>query len=128
MALQITRHDVEALRRRAQSAITQARKVAETSEQAIGAMIRSFEIGTTAFGFGVAKGFWGGVEVLGIPADLLAGGALHLVGFFAGEYGVHLHSFGDGAMAAYLHTLGAGIGRKLKDQQLAAGGAARQAA
>lgn len=84
----------------------------ERSQEAIGQVVQTLEVGIVSFGFGFARGRWGGVDVVGVPADLGAGILAHLGGYmgFGGKNAEHLHNLGDGALASYLNTLGAGIG------------------
>jgi len=87
-------------------------KAAETMGIALGAM----EVSGTAFGFGYARGRFadeqGAFEIMGIPPDLLAGVALHGLGFLGGfgRYSEHAHHMANGALASYLTTQGVKFG------------------
>ena len=89
-------------------------------------LVRTAEIGGTAFLVGLTQGRTDGIEVLGAPVELVAGGALTLIALVeSGEdYASHLGAVGDGAIAAYLTTLGRGVGVTMRQKALAAGAAA----
>jgi hypothetical protein len=57
-----------------------------------------------------------------VPADLLAGVALHALGFagIAGKYDDDLHNFGDGVLSGYFVQLGAGFGAQWAEKSGAA--------
>lgn len=127
--LQITRADAEKLLKRAQGAGQAIKRARERADEVVGTVVQTTEIGTAAFGFGLVNGRWGGVEVLGVPLDLLAAGGLHVLGF-VGVASDHLHNFGDGALASFATTLGRGVGIEMAQKaaqqpnQLPAGAAA----
>jgi hypothetical protein len=86
----------------------------EEARDTVMAVVRSVEVGGTAFSFGIINGRWGRPELLGIPVDLGGSLALHGLGFIMDkEIAGHLHNLGDGAMASYLTSLGTGIGAKM---------------
>lgn len=106
---------------RAERMIARAKTITEKSEETVGQVIRTMEIGGAAFGAGLLKGRYGTVEVAGVPADLGAAAALHGLGFLGGgRYKEHLHAFGDGVLASYLTTVGAGIGDRMARESAAA--------
>ena len=109
---QITKAQIEALRRRATAALSKAKNAKKDVEEATERVVQSMEVGASAFGFGLVGGRYGGFEILGLPGDLAAAIGLHATAVMVDEGAEHLHNFGDGALAAYLHTLGLGIGRK----------------
>lgn len=90
------------------------RKTAEATTEKI---VRTAEVGGTAFLAGVLQGR-GGVEVLGVPLELGAGVGLNLLGYFnaAGKMSDHLNNVGDGALAAYFVTLGRGVGEEMEEK------------
>ena len=101
--------------------MNRARGIAEKADEAVGTVVQTAEVGLTAFGFGWAKGRYGSVELMGVPADLLGGLVLHGLGFVSGgRYHEHLHNLGDGAIASYATTLGFGIGDRMKQESEAA--------
>jgi hypothetical protein len=87
-------------------------------------LVRTAEVGGTAFAIGLVQGRTDGVEVLGVPVELLVGGGFTLFSLFngAGEYSDHLAAVGDGALAAYATTLGRGVGVTMRQKALGAGG------
>ncbi len=114
---------------RAERMIARAKSITEKSEETVGQVIRTMEVGGAAFTAGVLKGRYGTVEVAGVPADLGAAAVLHGVGFLGGgRYKEHLHSFGDGVLASYLTTVGAGIGDRMAREAAAAAPATTPAA
>lgn len=133
MAINVGRKEVENLRKRAEGAMARLRGVREKAEQAAGTVIQSATIGGTAFLLGVVNGrFYDaatqkrGIEVLGVPLEIISTVGFHVLGFMSSEkYGEHLHNFGDGALAAYTNVLGMGVGEKMR--QNAANNAAAQA-
>lgn len=110
--LAISRSDAERLLKTAQNARASIKRARERADEAIGRIVQTTEIGSAAFVMGVVNGRWSGVEVLGVPLDLLAGGGLHVLGFM-GIAPDHLHNFADGSLASYTATIGAGIGREM---------------
>jgi len=117
MAMQITKGAIDKYREMAERAMNRARGIAEKADEAVGTVVQTAEVGLTAFGFGWAKGRYGSVELMGVPADLLGGLVLHGLGFVSGgRYHEHLHNLGDGAIASYATTLGFGIGDKMKQE------------
>lgn len=102
---------IHELREKAMRAISRARTVVEKSEGVVAHAVQTVEVGGTAFGFGVAKGRFGSIEVLGMPVDMLSGVGTHLLAFLGGgKYAEHLHNMADGALASYLTDLGKGVG------------------
>jgi len=125
MPLKVSKEGINKLRHRVESLANRAKGMRDKSEAMTGRVVQTAEVGLAAFGFGMVNGRWGGVEVLGVPADLGAGIALHLAGFagLGGKNAMHLHNFADGALSAYLTTLGAGMGRKMAREAIAGGAA-----
>jgi hypothetical protein len=86
------------------------------ADKAVATVITTSEVSAASFLFGLAQGKFGGVAVVGVPADLLAGLGLHVLGF-AGIGGVnanHLHAFADGALASFFNKLGRDVGYTLQ--------------
>lgn len=129
MPIQITRAKADDLLQRLERMRASAKGMRERADQAVNQVVQTMEVGGTAFGIGLVNGRWGGVEVLGMPLELLGAGLLHAGALAVPRVtGDHLHNMADGALAAYLTTLGAGIGREMLAQapagSLPAGGAA----
>jgi hypothetical protein len=120
MPLSITKEQIHQLQRRAESAIARAKSMREEAQYAVETAVQSVEVSASAFAFGLANGRWSGAEVIGLPADLAAGMAMHAFAFMLdGESAEHLHNFGDGALASYAATVGAGVGKKWRDDSSA---------
>lgn len=114
MAFSLSKQQIHSLKERAESMIKRAKSITEKSEEAIGQVVQSVEINGAAFGAGLVKGRFGTIEVLGVPADLGAFAAGHLLGFFGGgKYKEHIHNLSDGVGASYFTSLGAGIGARM---------------
>jgi hypothetical protein len=68
---------------------------------------------SVGFSLGLLQGKTGGIEVMGLPADLLIGVGAHAAAFagLGGKSGSkRLHDVGDAAMVVYGATVGRGIG------------------
>lgn len=133
-SFQISKQQAADWKQRAERLMARARTITEKSEETVGQVIRTMEVGGSAFTAGVLKGRYGTVEIAGVPADLGAAVVLHGIGFLGGgKYKEHLHAFGDGVLASYLTAVGAGIGDRMARESAAAaarpaGGAAPAAA
>lgn len=121
----LTKSQIEQLKQRAEAMTSRARNALQRAQKEKAAaaaqietitntVVQSFEVGGTAFGWGLIGGRYGGTEVLGLPGDLAASIALHASAFIVEDDNAaeHLHNFGDGSLAAYGHTMGLGIGRR----------------
>jgi heme/copper-type cytochrome/quinol oxidase subunit 3 len=80
-------------------------------------IVRTGEIVLSSFAFGVIQGKHkdkGGAVVMGLPVDLLAGAAFHVLGLlpFARHYSHHLAALGDGALASFFTTTGYRVGER----------------
>jgi hypothetical protein len=83
-------------------------------------VVQTAEVQAASFGMGLVNGRYTeqtpqgpkAPEVLGIPAELLAGIGLHVAAYakVAGGASKHLHNLGDGSLAFYFGQLGRGIG------------------
>lgn len=92
------------------------KQVREKGEKVVETVTRTTIVAGTAGALGVIQGKTGGVEILGMPLDLLVGAGAHVAGFMhlAGKQSAHLHNVGDGAMALYAGTMGRAIGANWK--------------
>jgi len=80
--------------------------------------VRTADVSLSSFAFGVVQGRFkaqGGLTLLGLPVDLLAGATFHVMGLFdfARPYAHHLHAFGDGALASFFTTTGYRVGERV---------------
>lgn len=98
----------------AQSLVRSLSQQSRTSD-AVGAQVA--EVCAAAFASGFARGRWGKLEVGGVPIDLGAGVALHLLAWsgVAGERRQELHNLAEGALATYFATWGATTGKRVRD-------------
>lgn len=112
MALQLTKHDIINLREKAERMQNYAKRTLERSKQVVTRVVTTIEVSAAAFGWGIAKGRWGEVELFGAPLSLVAGLGLHILGFFgvAGNMSGHLHAFADGSLASWATTTGVQAG------------------
>lgn len=90
---------------------------ADTALRSENKIVRTSEIVLGSFAFGTLQGRWkdkGGLTLLGLPVDLLAGSALHIIGLFpfARGYAHHLAAFGDSALASFFTTTGYRVGER----------------
>lgn len=93
-------------------------RIKDKAEEQMGVAMQTMTVGVASFGAGFVRGRFGEIAPAGVPVDLGAGLALHLVGYtMAGKYKESAHNLGDGLLAAYLTTLGAGIGTKMRAQK-----------
>jgi len=80
-------------------------------------VVRTSEVALSSFTFGLIQGRFkdkGGAVLLGLPVDLLAGAAFHIIGIlpWVRGYAHHLHSLGDGALASFFTTTGYRVGER----------------
>jgi len=116
-----TKEDVVSALKRAQGALAKAR---ERTEEAVGTVVQTMEVGSTAFALGFVNGRYGGIELMGVPLELVVAGGAHALGFLGVPQAEDLHNMGDGALAAFAATLGAGIGTDVAARTPAAPAAA----
>lgn len=141
--MKITKAQVDAMEDRMQSlgaALVRARSALADKKQELQAahaqavegtrsvlmkVVRSGEVVGVAGMFGLVNGRTGGLELLGVPVDLLSGAALHGAGVagLAGDQSDHLHAMGDGALASFSVTLGTSVGARMRREALAAAAA-----
>jgi hypothetical protein len=79
------------------------------------ASVRSSEIALSSFTFGLLQGKFkdrGGLTLLALPVDLLAGATFHIFAMFSRDFSHHLHAFGDGAFASFFTTTGYRVGER----------------
>ena len=123
--LQLTRSGIESRLGRigmgARSLLSGADRVLRTELK----IVRTSEIALSSFTFGVLQGRFkarGGLTLMGLPVDLLAGATFHILGLFpfTRSYSHHLHAFADGALASFFTTTGYRVG-----ERWAAGGTLR---
>lgn len=122
-AITVSRAEANRMATRVTSLQKRIGKFKEHAEEMTEKFVRSIEVGGMALATGVMQGKTGGVEIMGVPAELGAGLALNLLGYFnaAGKHSGHLNNLGDGALAGYLATVGRGIGVAWKNKQLGTG-------
>lgn len=118
MALKIGANQLARIRNAMSKAQGRTAAIAKKGESTVNTIVRTAEVSGAAFALGLAQGKYGVIEVMGVPADLGAGAALHLAAFFgiAGKSSKHLHALADGAMASYFVNLGKGTGLAWKDK------------
>lgn len=116
MSTKITRSSIKGYRERFAALAKRSAGLQKKGEETIGHLVTAAETSAAAFGFGMLQGRQGPVEIVGVPADLAAGTALHIAGFLGlgGKASGHLHAFADGALASYFFTLGRGVGINMK--------------
>lgn len=135
--LRITEGQLGMIKSKMESLQNRIAKAKDKANEVVGVLVRTAEIGVTAFGLSVMNAKFGkpgegAVVVVGVPLSLGIGVALHIAGFMGlgGARGEsHLHNFGDGALAEYLadtgRTIGLGWKQKAAQAQLPGGSATR---
>lgn len=127
MTFAISKAKAESMVERANRAIAYAKNIREQSKEQVAQVVTSAEIQGAAFLMGLVDGRWQNPKILGIPAALIVGLALHTAGFagFGGSRDADLHALGDGALAAYSVGLGNEVGTRMRTRTTTpAGGAA----
>jgi hypothetical protein len=104
--------ELKTLPGRLQSMKNRVEKIKAHTEKVTEKIIRTAEVGGTAFAVGVLNGKTGGVEVMGVPLELGAGIALNVLSYMgaAGKMSDHLGNVGDGALSAFATMEGVKIG------------------
>jgi len=130
MAIRVGKNEVERLKKRAEGFSARLRSVKEKAEESAGHLVQTVTITATSFAFGLANGRFvdaqgrRGVELFGVPLELLSGIGIHLLGFMgSSKYSEHLHNIGDGAVAAYTTILGVSVGDRMRQNQASPNGA-----
>jgi hypothetical protein len=102
---------IHSLKKRIEGIKSHAEKVTEK-------IIRTAEVGGTAFAIGVLNGKTGGVEIMGVPLELGAGVALNVLSYMgaAGKMSDHLGNVGDGALSSFATMEGVKIGLQWKQK------------
>lgn len=120
----ITKKQLSQAHDRLQGMRNRIARVKAEAEATTEKVIRTAEVGGTAFAFGVLQGRTRGVEIMGVPVELIAGIGLNLGGYFgvAGKMSDHLNNVGDGALAAYLVLMGQGVGAEWHEKDVSKGG------
>ncbi len=113
MALAVSQRDIISFKQRVDRMTAKAKGVIEKSKETMATVVTTSEVGAAAFLFGLAQGKFGGIQIVGVPLDLLAGIGLHIAAF-SGVGGKgndkHLHAFADGALASFFNHLGRDVG------------------
>lgn len=126
MALQ--KSDLRNIQSRYQAAAKSLAKYKHSAETAARTVIHGMEATGTAFGLGIANGYYDGVELVGVPVDLVvAGGATLGALTLSEDLTPHLQAVAIGASCSYAGTLGMSVGQKLREKAArakAGGGAA----
>ena len=105
-------HRYEGLKRRVAGMRQEAERITRQ-------VVRTAEVGGTAFAVGLMQGRTDGIEIVGVPLELAVGGAATVVSLVGrGDYTEHLAAVGDGALAAYATTLGRGVGVTMRQKAL----------
>ena len=119
MALKVSRRDMGSWKEKALRARKRLQAASKKADRVVETMVHTAEVGAAAFVAGVVQGRTGGVEVLGVPADLGAAALLHVLAFagVGGKMADHLHGFGDGFLAAFLATTGRGVGQTMAEKE-----------
>jgi hypothetical protein len=117
---------VEALRNRLSSAMTATKNVMSSAGERLtrpgnGAhAVRSLEVFGASFVGGLVQGKAGpdGAHLLGVPAEVIAGGVLEALAYFnvGGEQlAEHAFNFGDGLLSSYTSSLGFQLGSRWRE-------------
>lgn len=93
-------------------------KIKSHTEKVTEKIVRTVEVGGTAFAVGLLNGKTGGVEIMGVPLELGAGLALNVLGYMgaAGKMSDHLGNVGDGALASFAAMEGVKVGLQWKEK------------
>lgn len=121
----ISKREAEKLQTRVQSADRRVRAIRDQARAGVATVVHSTESIGSALGFGYINGRYGGVEVLGMPVDALAGGTLMLAGFlFNDEMSPHLFALGTGGLCSFSTSFGQGAGVEARERAEGARGPA----
>jgi hypothetical protein len=122
MPLRLSQADLKRAATRAESLRSRLAGIRKRTEKVTEQAVRTVEISTAAFGWGIIEGRFydpsrpeeSAATVAGVPVALGLGLGLNLAGFLglAGDrMSEHLHGFGDGFLAAYLTIRGVSVGK-----------------
>lgn len=118
MALAVSQKDIINFKQRVDRMTTKAKNIIERSKQTMETVVTTTEVSAASFLFGLAQGKFGGIQIVGVPLDLLAGIGLHIMAF-SGVGGKnsqsHMHAFGDGALASFFNHIGRDVGYAIQN-------------
>lgn len=117
-ALTVSRAQLEKAHDKVNALQNRVKNIKNQAEQTTMRVVRSIEVTGAAFGAGVLQGT-GGVEIMGVPLELLGGAVLNLGGYVgvAGNASEHLVNLGDGLLAGYASAVGRGVGAELASEK-----------
>ena len=112
MALGVSQNDIIKFKSQVDRMTAKAKAVMQKADKAVATVVTTSEVSAASFLFGLVKGKFGGISLVGVPIDLLGGLGLHILGFagIAGASTPHVHAFGDGALASFFNALGSDVG------------------
>jgi hypothetical protein len=118
MALQISKRQLADAQSRYESLKARLSNVRKEAEKATEKFVGTLEVTGAAFTMGMIQGRTGGIEIIGMPLELIAGGLLNVGSYLgvAGKHSDHLGNLGDGCLAAYAVTVGKGVGETWKER------------
>ena len=108
----LTKSEMKSAGQRLHSLKKRIEGIKNHTEKTVEKVIRTAEVGGTAFAIGVLNGKTGGVEIMGVPLELGAGIALNVLSYMgaAGKMSDHVGNVGDGALASFATMEGVKIG------------------
>jgi hypothetical protein len=108
----LTKGEMKSAGQRLHSLKKRIEGIKQHTEKTVEKVIRTAEVGGTAFAIGVLNGKTGGVEIMGVPLELGAGIALNVLSYMgaAGKMSDHVGNVGDGALASFATMEGVKIG------------------
>jgi hypothetical protein len=109
---QLTKTELKTAGQRLHSLKRRIEGIKQHTEKTVEKVVRTAEVGGTAFAVGILNGKTGGVEIMGVPLELGAGLALNVLSYMgaAGKMSDHLGNVGDGALASFATMEGVKIG------------------
>jgi len=128
-AMKISRAQLDKIQNRFKSLQGRIARAKEQAETVAKTVVQTTEIGGTALVFGLANGYWvdeatgeRGINVLGMPLELITAIGLHGIAFFGGEsrWSTDMHNVGDGALAAWSTLMGIQLGEKMRQERAGA--------
>ena len=108
----LTKQEMKTAGQRLHSLKRRIEGIKQHTEKTVEKVVRTAEVGGTAFAVGVLNGKTGGVEIMGVPLELGAGIALNVLSYMgaAGKMSDHVGNIGDGALASFATMEGVKIG------------------